>query len=235
VRALGSSVHAQTDVLLPNRRGIVAVVEGGRHGVEVTVSDGGLALGQLAEHGLEWTPQAIKAARRAAQQWELRLEEGVLRTQACPPSDISWAIAQLANGAREVAERALEAARKHRAARFRETVRLQLELIFAAGSITRNAVVHGASSSRHRFDYIVALGDHHRVALDAPVPEGSAISRAVLRHLDVHAAAVSGLRQAIIYDEADRWPSSLLAQLELAQVPLIRAATMQDRLRELTD
>jgi hypothetical protein len=38
------------------------------------------------------------------------------------------------------------------------------------------------------------------------------------------------MHQAIVYDEADHWRSTSLAQLKLAQVPLVNARFLQEGL-----
>jgi hypothetical protein len=93
--------------------------------------------------------------------------------------------------------------------------------------VQRRARLKGYCEDSLRFDYLVTINAGLRLVVDAPVPDGSSIASVVLRQADIKAAQILGLHQAIVYDEADHWQSTNLAQLKLAQVPLINARSLQ--------
>lgn len=229
-RRLGDAILVSTDVLLPNGSKVVVVVEGGATGTRVTVSDAGAALIALAEAGLALNEAAYASVKRVARSLGLALETGVLRSEPVPPEEVSYAVVVLANGAREVAQAAFEAGARQERRRFRERVEQELARIFGDAIVQKSARLRGASEDSLRFDYLVTMSPHRRLVVDAPVPDGSSIAAVVLRQTDMRAARVPGLHQAIVYDEGDHWRSTSLAQLQLAQVPLVNARSLEQGL-----
>jgi hypothetical protein len=230
VRRLDNVVLATTDVLLPNGSQVVVLVEGGASGDRVTASDAGAALISLAEAGLELDAAACASMRRLAAKIGLILEAGILRSEPVSPDEAAYAVILLANGAREIARAAFDVGRRQERRRFREKVEQELGKIFGSAIVQKSARLNGYSEDSLRFDYLVTLHNRTRLVVDAPVPDGSSIASVVLRQADIKAALIPGMHQAIIYDEGDHWRSSSLAQLKLAQVPVINARFLQDGL-----
>jgi len=230
-RRVANAVLASTDVLLPSGTTFVAVIEGGKSGGRITVNDAGAALAQVSEIGLEITDRVITAARSTAGKFGLLFEQGILRSQ---PGEITDAVADLilfANAVRDVSVAAIHAAKIHDRSRFRERIRAALGRIFQSGSVQTGATLEGASSDHHRYDYLIHIEGEQRLVLDVPVPDHNSVAAVTLRQLDLKAMAKPDLHQAIAYDDADKWPSASLAQLRLAQVPVIRANDLERGLR----
>lgn len=230
VRRLNNVVLATTDVLLPSGSQIVVLIEGGASGDRITASDAGAALISLAEAGLELDAAAYASMRRLAGKLGLRLEDGVLRSEPVSPDESAYAVVVVANGAREIAQAAFDAGHRQEKRRFRERVEQELSAIFGSAIIQKSARLNGYSEDSLRFDYLVTLDRRSRLVVDAPVPDGSSIASVVLRQADIKAAKIPGMHQAIVYDEADNWRSTSLAQLKLAQVPLINSRGLEDGL-----
>jgi hypothetical protein len=230
VSRLGNVVLVTTDVLLPNGSQVTVVVEGGASGERITVSDAGAALISVAEAGLALDAAANAAMRRLAARLGLALEAGNLRSEPVQPADAAYAVTLVANGAREIAKAAFDAGRRKERRRFRERVEQALSNIFATSIIQKGARLNGYSEDSLRFDYLVTMSNRVRLVIDAPIPDGSSIASVVLRQADIKAASVPGMHQAIVYDEADHWRSTSLAQLKLAQVPLVNARFLQEGL-----
>ena len=228
---LSGSLVVPTDVLLPNHSHCVVIIEGGVVGDRITVSDAGAALASVAETGLEITHAVLEAARRTAIPFGVGMEGGVLRTHPVSPEDAVNAVVALANAMREVARVAFDAARRAQRTRFRERVFGELNRIFTGSHVRRDGHIRGSSEDSLRFDYVVALNDSRRLVVDAPLPDLSSIASVVLKQSDLRVANIAGVKQAIVYDEDDRWPSSGLAQLNLAQVPVISAVILEQGLR----
>jgi hypothetical protein len=227
VSRLGDVLLVTTDVLLPNGSQVIAVVEGGAAGERITVSDAGAALISVAEAGLALDGAANASMRRLATKLGLSLVGGILRSEVVPPDDAGYAVTLLANGAREIAKAAFDAGRRQERCRFRERVEQELGSIFGAAIVQKGARLSGYSEDTLRFDYLVTLSNHRRLVVDAPVPDGSSIASVVLRQADIKAAKIPDMHQVIVYDEADHWRSTSLAQLKLAQVPLVSARFLQ--------
>jgi hypothetical protein len=220
-RRLQDRILVPTDVLLPNGGNVVAIVEGGQASAEVTVTDGGAALAQVMDAGLDVSERVIASARRAAARHGLTLEGTLLRAPAGAVEDVVAGVLHLANAARDVAVEALDAARRQERSRFRDRVLNELRRIFVEGSVQARAPLRGFSEETLHVDWLVTLPGGARLALDTPVPDHSSVAAAVMRHLDLAATQPAGLRQAIAYDEHDVWGAGELRQLQLAQVPVI--------------
>jgi hypothetical protein len=230
VDRLGDAILVTTDVMLPDGSQVIAVVEGGAAGDRVTASDAGAALISVGEAGLTLDTPAYASVRRLASKYGLSLEAGVLRSEPVSPEDVAYAIILLANGARDIAKASFDLARRQERLRFRERVEKDLGAIFGPAIVQRGARLSGYSEDSLRFDYLVTVSAGQRMVVDAPIPDGSSIASVVLRQADMKAARVPGMHQAIIYDEADHWRSTSLAQLKLAQVPLISARLLREGL-----
>lgn len=194
------------------------------------MSDAGAALISVAEAGLALDASANAAMRRLAARLGLALEAGNLRSEPVQPGDAAYAVTLVANGAREIAKAAFDAGRQKDRRRFRERVQQALCNIFATSIIQKGDRLSGYSEDSLRFDYLVTMSNRVRLVIDAPIPDGSSIASVVLRQVDIKAASVPGMHQAIVYDEADHWRSTSLAQLKLAQVPLVNARFLQEGL-----
>ncbi|WP_424813594.1 hypothetical protein [Roseococcus sp. YIM B11640] len=234
-RVSGSHLLVPTDVMLPNGATVLVFLDSGQAGARVTAMDGGAALAQVTDAGREVTPAVFAAARGAAKPFGLSLEGTILRSAPEALEDARTAILLLANGARAVADAALAAARKQDRQRFRDRVRAELTRIFADAMVRPHASFSGESQERHNFDWLVSISPDLQLAIDTPVPEHASIAAAVMRNLDVGKRHVRGLRQAIAYSEDDGWTASELAQLRLANVPIIPAPALEASLRDLAD
>jgi hypothetical protein len=235
VRRLDNVVLATTDVILPSGSQVVVLVEGGVSGDRVTASDAGAALISVAEAGLELDAPAYSSIQRLAAKLGLSLEAGILRSEPVSPDEAAYAVVLLANGAREIAKAAFDVGRRQERRRFREKVEQELGKIFGPAIVQKSARLNGYSEDSLRFDYLVTLNNRCRLVVDAPIQDGSSIASVVLRQADIKAAQIPGMHQAIVYDEGDNWRSSSLAQLKLAQVPLINARFLQDGLMAAID
>lgn len=231
---MGDAIVVPTDVLLPSNVTCVVVIEGGAVGNEITASDAGAALACVREAGLEVNAAVERAAIRAAQPFGVSMEKGVLRSQPEAISEARYLVLCMANAMTSVANAALTAAKKHEKVRFRERVQKELASIFAEDRVQRNASLRGFSQDTHRFDFVVGLGEGKKLALDVPIPDPSSIAAVVLRQADMRAAGLQSVRQAIAYDKEDHWTSSGLAQLQLAQVPLVTSDNLRIGLVELS-
>lgn len=232
-RRLDDAILAPTDVTLPSGAVLVAVIEGGKAGDRITISDAGAVLTDMADTGARVTEAVRRAFRLAARRHGLESEHAQLRLGPVAIDDAAPAIALFANAARAVADAIAIAARKSSRERFRERVRAELGRIFDMRSVHPDGPLQGKSASTHRFDYVVTLDGGRQLAIDAPVPDQSSIAAVLLRQMDVRAADLPNVRQAIAYDDGDEWPTPSLAQLHLAGVSLVRAENLERGVRDV--
>lgn len=223
----GDAVLIGTDVLLPNGLAIVLTVEGGAQGNRFVVSDVGAALAVLSDSGLPSGKNVIAAANRAALSRNLRLEGAAVVSPHVEADDIPATIKWVADGSRRVAEAAIAEARRKERRLLRQRVEGDLQTIFQDATIRLRGVLRGRSNDAHKFDFLVRGLSGFQLALDAPTPDASSIAAVIVRHLDVKAAGIAGLRQVIAYDDADTWPSKSLDQLRLSGVPLVAAQELR--------
>jgi hypothetical protein len=189
----------------------------------------------VLEAGLTITANVERAAARAAQAFGISLEGGTLRSQPEAISEARYLVMIMANAMQSVAAAALGAAKRNEKTRFRERVQEELNSIFKEDRVRKNGVLRGFSQETHRFDFVISFRDARKLALDVPIPDPSSIAAVVLRQSDMRAAGLMEVRQAIAYDEDDRWTSSGLAQLQLAQVPLITSENLRASLAHIGD
>jgi hypothetical protein len=226
-RRMGNAIVVPTDVLLPSHVACMVVIEGGATGNEITASDAGASLACVLEAGLEINLLVTRAASRAAQQYGISLEKGVLRSQPEAISEARYLVMCMANAMHSVAVAALAAARRVEKTRFRVRVQQELNHIFSQQNIRRHSELRGFSQDSHHFDFVIGLPRGMKLALDVPIPESSSIAAVVLRQADIRAARIDGVKQAIAYDKADHWTTSGLAQLQLARVDLISSENLR--------
>lgn len=215
-----------TDVLLPTGASVVVLVEGGNGGGRITATDGGAALYALADAGLPYGPRVEAAARSAAKRAGLVFGDGILRTRQAEAGDAHALVALCANGARLVAEAAMQAARKVERERFRDRVVTELKRLFQDWTFRAGAELVGFSQEPLRFDWLVGLPGGRQLALDTPVPDHSSVASMIMRQLDLQARRPQHVVQAIAYDEHDDWPATTLRQMQLVGVPLVSAASL---------
>lgn len=228
----GNALLVPTDVLLPNRTTCVVLVEGGNSGERVTLTDQGGALASVLDSGISITPSALRAAEREAKKLGFMLEGSALRSTPIELNDIGAGIRQAAFVMTSVAKVAFDHAKKHAGIRYRDRVRAQLEKIFGITHIHPDFQINGASNERLRFDYGISI-QGTRLLFDAPVPDVNSIASVVLRHRDMKSANDKAIRQVIAYDEQDQWPPTSLAQLRLADVPLIDSRYLEENLHRI--
>lgn len=228
---VGDAILVPTDVMLPSGALVTAVIEGGKAGDRITVSDAGAAIAEVSDAGLEVSDRVYSTARRIAARGSARFADGAIQIGPVPVAEAHGAVVLLANLTRDVAEMALKAARQQEHSRFRERVRAELNRIFTDAAVAARVTLEGASSERHQFDYLVGLSDGRRLALDVPLPDQSSVAAVTLRQLDLKATASPLIAQAIAYDDDDHWPTATLQLLRLAGVPVINADGLEFGLR----
>jgi hypothetical protein len=72
----------------------------------------------------------------------------------------------------------------------------------------------------HRIDYLIPLGDHRRLALDAVVPDASSINSAIVAHIDLRDAKIEGLEQRLVFDDSAPWKAADLNLLRVGAPPV---------------
>ncbi|WP_424138626.1 hypothetical protein [Roseomonas chloroacetimidivorans] len=221
LRPFGDAVLVSTDVLLPDGSAVVLSVEGGRSGTRFVVHDSGAGLAVLSNAGLPGGPHVVAAANRVVRSRGLHMEGAAVASPPVEAEAVPAMIKWVADSARRAAEAAVSEARKKERRLLRERVQGELRRIFGEATILQKGTLRGRSNDAHRFDFLISAPGGLKLALDTPTPDPSSVAAVVIRHLDVRAAELPGVRQAIAFDEADAWPSNSLDQLRLAGVPLI--------------
>ena len=228
---VGDAIMVPTDVMLFNGNLCMVFVEGGAAGAEITVTDCGAALNAVFECGLELPDPAARTAKRAARKAGVTLEFGVIRSDPVPLNCVQYAVSLVATAMKDVSIAAYESAKKYGEPRFREKVATSLKQIFHDATVLKGPKILVSSEDELRFDYSVSLLGNNSLVIDAPLPDLSSVASVVLRQTDLKQAALPRIRQAIIYDDNDRWSSIGLSQLRLAKVPVIPARSLESGLK----
>ena len=91
----------------------------------------------------------------------------------------------------------------------------------------------GESNKRHRFDYVIRLGDDHVALVDAIRPDANSINSAIVAHMDVALLANDNVRQRIVYDDRLDWKSTDLALLRVAKAQSVAFTNVKSALDRL--
>lgn len=222
-----------TDVTMPSGMGVTVLVAGGRSGETVSVTDGGAAIREVRDIGLQILEHDLRGVHRTLKNLRMTFGDGEIRAPLVPVEDVGWAIALVANVARDMAMQLLKSVRVRRATSFKDRVNEQLMAIFKTAIISRGLRVAGITSRSYRFDYGIRLADGRHLTLDLPEPEPSAISATIVRNIDVGRRKDGNLIQAIAWDDEIHWQGEILDQLRLAGVPLLKGSVLTEGLPRL--
>ncbi|MBS1093860.1 hypothetical protein [Gluconobacter wancherniae] len=227
----GNSIRVPTDIILPTYEVAVVSVEGGAKDQRYTVGDGGRILRSLDINNYQITPSIRRVIERVVRARGLRMSGNEIMTDPINWDVVVPYVSLVANVMRDALAAALTKAERSDRIMLRHRIREMLNKISGEANVTPDYKMQGATTDSYRFDFSVLTAKHKRFLLDTPIPDPSSIAATLLRQSDVRMLHLPDVQQVIAYDPVDRWPSSNLAQLQLANVPLINVNSLEGMLQ----
>jgi len=221
-------VHVPTDVILPTHDLAVVVVEGGAADDRYTLGDGGHLFNVLDMQGYTLTQGLINAVTRVARQAGAFVQGYEIVFGPVTLDAATALIAHMAELEREAMIAAFKMLGKMERRALKDRITELLSGIAAAGTVSPAYKMQGSTTATHKFDFALALPGRDRVLLDVPVPDPHSIAATMLRQADIAQLRMPQIRQLITFDPQDNWPSSSLAQLQLAGVPLVDVSVLRE-------
>lgn len=223
----GNTIRIPTDVILQTHEVAIVSVDGGAYDERYVLGDGGQILRSLDLQNFTITSTVKRAIERVAKSRGMRLAGTSIVTDAVGWEQVIPYVPYVADVMRECLSASLSKVARHDRLLLRHRIGEMLNRISGEANVTQDYKMQGSTSDSYKFDFSVLTSNHHRFLLDAPIPDPSSIAATLLRQADVRLLGMSNLRQMITYDPNDRWPSSNLAQLQLANVPLINVEHLE--------
>jgi len=214
----GRFIVVPTFALYPSNAAVQVFIDGDRN--SFNVSDGGGAIETLLKSG-DFREDARPGMRAFARRWGLSVDtSGWVYAPNVSKDEVTSFVPLVADCSKQTAEFLLRRHRPTVAQDFRpELDRLIKERFHSQYQLDGTWV--GASNKRHRFDYLIRLGDDRVALVDAVRPDANSINSAIVAHMDVALTANEGVRQSIVYDDRQDWKSTDLALLRVAQAQSI--------------
>ncbi|GLT02938.1 hypothetical protein GCM10007897_43680 [Sphingobium jiangsuense] len=230
-KAFGARVVVPTQCITSGGEIIHVVVEGGND--SFVVHDDGAAIRIFEDAGadLKTAPKMVASLLRD-RGLNVHKGTGVISSPRVTLPQLAATIAVVANAARESSDHLLHRWKPVVRKKFKEAVQDLLEHEYPKRWAHDRAVV-GHSNKKHTFDFSISLGDDRQLLFDAVVPDQSAISSAVVRHLDVAKAHDPKIVQQIVYDDRVEWKSSDLNLLNMSGAVILPFASAKQAIDKL--
>lgn len=123
---------------------------------------------------------------------------------------LASAVIYVADASRAWAQAVLDREARRSEREMSETVQRRLEMVFSPSRVNREVTLLGASSSQHKFDFVVDLSGDRRAMFEIVTPASTSISSAHLKFFDLQREHQDWPREAVVENMAD-WQSSSLA------------------------
>ena len=228
-RERGGNVLVPTHCLYSSNAVVNVLVEGGREAFYAHDDAGAIQAFEAAGGYLENAPRLISGV---VKRYGLKIVQGgKIITPRLSLEELPGAIALVANAARAAEAHLLDRWHPVVLRKFKEVVWELLESEFPQ-RIAKDRLFIGSSNKPHKFDFVVDLGHERHLVLDAVVPEPSAISTSVVRHLDIKQNHGPNIVQRILYDDRQPWQAADLNVLGMGAtvVPFSAAPEVLERL-----
>ncbi|MBN3867480.1 hypothetical protein [Gluconobacter kondonii] len=227
----GLTIRVPTDVILPTHEIAVVSIDGGAHDERYTLGDGGQIFRSLDIQNYHISLTVRRAVERVARSRGMQVIGNELMTNPVSADQVIPYIPHVAEVMREAMISALSKVARNERLMLRHRIGAILNRISGEANVTPDFRMQGSTTDRYKFDFSVMTAKHKRLLLDAPIPDPSSIAATILRQSDVRLLHLQDVKQVIAYDPSDHWPSSNLAQLQLANVPLVNVDQLEGMLQ----
>jgi len=226
--AIENGVLVNTQCLYPSNALVKVIVYGA--GTEFFVTDAGGWRKELEDAGA-YEKLRDKHVQSAASKQGLHLDHsGSIRSPLIGVSDIPAAIAVVANISKEITH-SIYSSWKFPRKKFKEMVRDIVKQQFIESDVSEKKI-SGASNKVHTFENVISLHSGIQIIIDPVVRDAASINSRIVANMDVHSKAYDHIKQAIIYDDEERWSTDELNLLGLPSVPVLAFSRNATRLRE---
>jgi hypothetical protein len=216
-RLVGDRLLVPTFSFYPSNAMVQIFVEGGND--SFVVSDGGGAIETLHGAGGHKVA-ALKMLPALVRGHEFKVSgSGWIYGPNISRSEITGAISLISETSVRCSEILLRHFKPEMHSDFRKDIEVALEHRYR-DAFKAGGHLPGASNKIHKFDYVVRTDHGNTIVMDAVVPDSSSINAALVSHLDLMRTNRPDIKQAIIYDDGQKWKSADLALLTLAAPPI---------------
>ena len=223
-----NGVLVNTHCLYPSNSSVKVIVYGA--GSEFFVTDAGGWRKELEDAGA-YGKLSDKHVQNAASRQGLHLDSaGAIRSPLIDKNDIPAAIAVVANISKEITH-SIFASWKFPRKKFKERVHDVVKQQFGGSEVSEKKI-SGASNKAHTFENVISLHSGLQIIIDPVVRDSASINSRIVANMDVHAKSYTHIKQAIIYDDEERWSPDELNLLGLPSVPVLAFSRNATRLRE---
>lgn len=226
LQSQGDGVLVNTHCLYPSN-GVVQVLVRGTD-TSCVVSDEWGAIREIRSAG-GFVEFPDKLMRAQAKKYGLLVDSGNLHTTPVSTSELAGAIAVVANASREIAQWLFKRVKPHRA-EFKKSLRDYLDDTFTT-SVKHEVEIIGHSNKPHWFDNVIRIGNS-TILIDPVSRDSASINSRLVANLDVKRADKPGIKQRIIYDDADDWRNADISLLTMG-APVIAFSNSRDVIQEL--
>ncbi|MFD1712834.1 hypothetical protein FVQ98_19510 [Ottowia sp. GY511] len=226
--AIENGVLVNTHCLYPSNAVVKVIVYGCSS--EFYVTDAGGWRKELEDAGA-YDKLRDRHVQTAASKQGLHLDQaGAIRSPSINAKDIPAAIAVVANISKEISH-TIYSSWKFPRKKFKERVREVIKQQFSESDVSEKKI-SGASNKVHTFENVISLHSGLQIIIDPVIRDAASINSRIVANMDVHSKSYDHVRQAIIYDDEERWSSDELNLLGLPSVPVLAFSRNATRLRE---
>lgn len=205
-------IYVPTTTLLPGGDLVGVLVSREGDGV-FRVSDNGAGREAILDAGiLNIAAADRRRANEIAALGGLELEGDAFVIRNISADQLAAAVIYVADASRAWAQAVLDREARRRERDVSETVQRRLEVVFSPSKVAREVTLLGASSSQHKFDFVVDLPGERRALFEIVTPAPNSISSTHLKFFDLQREHGDWPREAVVENMAD-WNSSSLALL----------------------
>lgn len=205
-------IYVPTTTLLPGGD-LVGVMVSREGDDRFRVSDNGAGREAILDAGVVTiVPADRRRANEIAGLGGLEVEGDSFVIRGVGADQLAAAVIYVADASRAWAQSVLDRESRRRERDVSETVQRKLELAFTPARVTREVTLLGASSSQHRFDFVVDLAGERRALFEIVTPAPASISSTHLKFFDLEREHHDWPREAVVESMAD-WNASSLALL----------------------
>jgi hypothetical protein len=215
--SIENGVRVNTHCLYPSN-GIVQVVVMGS-GTSYFVTDAGGAIKEAEAAGAS-IERPDRLFTKALKKQGLTIRNGAISSPAIGLDAVPAAIGIVANTSKELADSIFDGWRLSRTRNFKDMVRKLLKDQFIENEV-REEKISGSSNKTHSFDNAIHFLNGEILLVDAVLKDANSINSRFVANMDVRSKDYPNIKQRIIYDDVEEWPSADLNLLGVIGVPIL--------------
>lgn len=215
--SIENGVRVNTHCLYPSNGIVQVLVMGSGSSYFVTDAGGAIKEAEAAGASIDHPDRLFS---KTLKKQGLTIRNGAISSPEIPLDSVAAAIGIVANTSKEMADSIFDTWRLHRARNFKDMVRKLLKDKFVESEV-KEEKISGSSNKAHSFDNAIHFLDGTILLVDAVVKDANSINSRFVANMDVRSKNYENIKQRIIYDDAEEWPSADLNLLGVSGVPVV--------------